>query len=323
VGHDRTTGHRKEHFVSTLQRFLATRQAAHDLPTYEGRQLANPEEEVFDQGLAFDLETLMVRRQVLRLIGVASTGTGLLALVACLPSAGSPSTAASGPSSSATSSAASSSGTASCETIPEETAGPFPGDGSNGPDVLSQSGVVRSDIRSSFGNASGVAQGIPLSIKLTIQDQGNSCAPLAGAAVYLWHCDRDGNYSLYSQGVTNQNYLRGVQETNSAGLVTFQSIFPACYSGRWPHIHFEVYPSLENAGSAANKIATSQIALPKDTCDQVYATDGYSQSVRNLGQTSLQTDNVFGNDAGVRQLGAVSGSLDAGLVVALTVPVKA
>lgn len=308
--------------MSTLQRFLATRQAAHDLPTYEGRQLANPDEEVFDQGLAFDLETVMVRRQVLRLIGVASTGTGLLALVACLPSAGSPSTAASG-SSSATSSAASSSGTASCETIPEETAGPFPGDGSNGPDVLSQSGVVRSDIRSSFGNASGVAQGIPLSIKLTIQDQGNSCAPLAGAAVYLWHCDRDGNYSLYSQGVTNRNYLRGVQETNSSGLVTFQSIFPACYSGRWPHIHFEVYQSLENAASAANKIATSQIALPKDRCDRVYATDGYSQSVRNLAQTSLQTDNVFGNDAGVRQLGAVSGSLDAGLVVALTVPVKA
>jgi protocatechuate 3,4-dioxygenase beta subunit len=308
--------------VSTLQRFLATRHAAHDLPTYEGRRLANPEEEVFDQGLAFDLETVMVRRQVLRLIGVASTGTGLLALVACLPSAGNPSTAASGSSSTA-SSATSSAGAASCETIPEETAGPFPGDGSNGPDVLSQSGVVRGDIRSSFGNASGVAKGIPLSIKVTIQDQGNSCAPLAGAAVYLWHCDRDGNYSLYSQGVTNQNYLRGVQETNSSGLVTFQSIFPACYSGRWPHIHFEVYPSLENAASSANKIATSQIALPKDTCEQVYATDGYSQSVRRLAQTSLQTDNVFGNDAGVRQLGAVSGSLDAGLVVALTVPVKA
>ena len=30
--------------------------------------------------------------------------------------------------------------------IPEETAGPFPGDGSNGPDVLTESGVVRSDI---------------------------------------------------------------------------------------------------------------------------------------------------------------------------------
>jgi hypothetical protein len=58
--------------VSTLQRFLATRQAAHDLPSYEGRQLANPDEEVFDQGLAFDLETVMVRRQVLPLGAVAA-----------------------------------------------------------------------------------------------------------------------------------------------------------------------------------------------------------------------------------------------------------
>ena len=43
--------------------------------------------------------------------------------------------------------------------IPEETAGPFPGDGSNGPDVLSESGVVRSDVRSSFATGSATAQG--------------------------------------------------------------------------------------------------------------------------------------------------------------------
>jgi len=70
--------------------------------------------------------------------------------------------------------------------IPEETAGPFPGDGSNGPDVLSQTGVVRKDIRSSFGSSSGVAAGVPLSIRLALED-GADCAPLAGAAVYVWH----------------------------------------------------------------------------------------------------------------------------------------
>jgi hypothetical protein len=31
----------------------------------------------------------------------------------------------------------------------------------------------------------------------------------------------------------------------------------------------------------------------------VYATDGYSQSVRNLSQTSLERDMVFGDDGGV------------------------
>ena len=33
--------------------------------------------------------------------------------------------------------------------IPEETAGPYPGDGSNGVNVLSESGIVRSDITTS------------------------------------------------------------------------------------------------------------------------------------------------------------------------------
>ena len=125
--------------------------------------------------------------------------------------------------------------------IPEETAGPFPGDGSNGPDVLDQSGVVRKDIRSSFGSSTTTAPGVPLTINLTIQDAA-TCTPLASAAVYLWHCDRDGNYSLYSAAAANENYLRGVQAADANGLVTFTSIFPACYSGRWPHIHFEVYP---------------------------------------------------------------------------------
>jgi len=145
---------------------------------------------------------------------------------------------------------------------------------------------------------------------------------MAGAAVYLWHCNRAGEYSMYSSAVTNENYLRGVQETDSNGVVTFTSVYPACYSGRWPHIHFEVYPSLAKATDPANKIATSQVALPKDTCDLVYATEGYGQSVSNLTQVSLASDNVFGNDGGAHQLGTISGSVSSGLTVELAVPVE-
>ena len=287
------------------------------------RELDDPNESIFDQGLAFDLTTLMDRRQVIKLIGSAGVAAGIFTIFGCTPGAllssasTAASTAGSTPGSTATTGSA-----ASCDPIPEETGGPFPGDGSNGPDVLAQSGVVRKDIRSSFGSASGVAAGVPLTINLAIQDEANGCAPLAGAAVYLWHCDRDGAYSLYSQGVTDENYLRGVQAADSNGLVTFTSIFPACYSGRWPHIHFEVYPSLAKATDQGNKIATSQIALPKDICDAVYATDGYSQSVANLARVSLASDNVFGDDGGVHELGTISGSVVSGLTVALAVPVK-
>jgi protocatechuate 3,4-dioxygenase beta subunit len=207
--------------------------------------------------------------------------------------------------------------------IPEETAGPFPGDGSNGPDVLTLSGVVRQDIRTSFGGASGTAHGVPLTIRLAIQDAANGCAPLANAAVYLWHCDREGRYSLYSQGATDQNYLRGVQAAGVDGVVTFTSIFPACYSGRWPHVHFEVYRNVAAATDPANRIATSQIALPEDACRTVYATDGYEQSVQNLSQVSLARDNVFGDDGGVHELGTVTGDVTNGMTVTLNVPVKA
>ena len=290
-------------------------------PTFEGRPLPHPDEPVFDQGLAFDVETLLSRRQVLRAMGFGAVGAGLF-LAGCSPTGSTGTagtTAAAGSSPSGTLAA----GAADCSPIPEETAGPFPGDGSNGPDVLSQSGVVRADIRSSFGSSTTVATGVPLTIRLAILDVAKDCAPMAGAAVYLWHCDQQGRYSLYSQGAQNENYLRGVQAAASDGIVTFTSVFPACYSGRWPHIHFEVYPSLEAARTSGNKIATSQIALPKDTCDLVYATSGYEQSVSNLQRVSLSSDNVFGEDDGERQLGAIGGSIAGGLTVDLSVPVSA
>jgi protocatechuate 3,4-dioxygenase beta subunit len=203
---------------------------------------------------------------------------------------------------------------------PEETAGPYPGDGTNGPNALATSGIVRSNIRSSFGGMTGTASGIPLTIKLAITDVSDGNVFKQGAAVYLWHCDQAGRYSLYSPGVTDQNYLRGVQVVPKTGIVTFKSIFPACYSGRWPHIHFEVYRDLAKATSGANKIATSQMAMPQDVCNAVYATSGYSQSVNNLAQTSLATDMVFA-DGSSHQLATVTGNVNDGLVASLTAAV--
>ena len=100
----------------------------------------------------------------------------------------------------------------------------------------------------------------------------------SGAAIYLWHCDRDGNYSLYSEAAADENYLRGVQEAADDGSLEFTTIFPACYAGRWPHMHFEVYESLDAATSASNKLRTSQLALPQDVCETVYATEATSRA---------------------------------------------
>jgi protocatechuate 3,4-dioxygenase beta subunit len=272
--------------------------------------------DIFNRGLQFDLSTLMLRRR--GVLGLFA-GAGLAALTACSADTAPP--AAAGSTAAPTTTGAGTAAAAQCgDEIPEETAGPYPGDGSNGPNILSQSGIVRSDITRSFGTGSAVAEGVPLSIALTVLDTSKGCAPLAGGAVYLWHCDREGRYSMYSAGVTNENYLRGVQEVDASGGAQFTSIFPGCYSGRWPHIHFEVYPSLAAATDAGAKTATSQLAFPKDVCDTVYATSGYGQSVSALSRLSLDSDNVF-RDGYDDQLGTMTGSVDSGLTVALTVRV--
>ncbi|WP_018350483.1 hypothetical protein [Longispora albida] len=253
-----------------------------------------------DLGLAADLGTLITRRLALGVLGATT-------LAACGTTAQ--------PSPSATPSAAASSSVPPGK-IPEETAGPYPGDGSNGPNVLTQSGIVRSDIRNSFGTATGMAAGVPLTIALTIVDSSTG-QPRSGAALYLWHCDINGDYSMYSQAIAKENYLRGVQVANAAGQVTFQSVFPGAYSGRWPHIHFEVYPSLAKATSSAAKIGTSQLALPSAACQEVYATSGYSGSAANLGRSSLGGDMVF-RDGYDKQLATITGTPSTGLTVTLT-----
>jgi protocatechuate 3,4-dioxygenase beta subunit len=207
------------------------------------------------------------------------------------------------------------------EEIADETGGPFAADGTNGVNALAEDGVVRSDITSSFGTATGVADGVPLEVVLDVQDLANGGDPLTGAAVYLWHCDAEGRYSLYSDGATDENYLRGVQEVDGDGTVTFTSIFPGCYAGRWPHIHFEVYESLDAATNGRNAIKTSQLAFPQTVAETVYADDRYPGSADNLAQLSLQSDMVFADDGAVLQLATMSGDNDAGYAALLAVGV--
>jgi len=255
-----------------------------------------------DLGLSHDLPLLLSRRRAIAMLGGA--GLGLL-LTRCGTGSGSSSSAPSG---------------ASTAEIPEETAGPFPADGSNGVNALTESGIVRSDITHSFGSASGVATGVPLQVRLRVVDVAGGSAPMQGAAVYLWHCDAEGRYSLYDQEISAENYLRGVQAADADGWVSFTSVYPAAYSGRWPHIHFEIYPSLDDATAGAGKLRTTQLALPEGVSRAVYATDGYSGSLDNLSQTSLHSDLVF-SDGYSLQMAKVTGSAADGYTATLTVPV--
>ncbi|MBL1074120.1 dioxygenase [Nocardia sp. 2] len=270
-----------------------------------------------DLGLAHDLR-VMSRRRALSFLGFAGLATAAAGCAAATNSGDS-----TGGNSAASTTTTSAAGAGTVAAAPQETAGPYPGDGSNGPNVLIESGIVRSDITGSFGSYSGVAQGVPMTLTLSLRDLTRDGAAGSGMAVYVWHADRDGRYSLYSGGVTDQNYLRGVQVADADGKLTYTSIFPACYDGRWPHIHFEVFDSLETAVAGGNARLTSQIALPEDVCERVYAYDsGYAQSTTNMSKVSLASDNVFG-DGWDAELATVTGSPATGLTTAITVGVAA
>src|SRR5699024_10859237 len=96
------------------------------------------------------------------------------------PPAARPSTSSTrAPARSSGTSGSASSSSGSVTEIPDETAGPYPADGSNGPDILEQSGIVRSDIRSNI-DGSDTVDGVPLTFTLKVTDMANDNAPFEG-----------------------------------------------------------------------------------------------------------------------------------------------
>lgn len=284
-------------------------------------------------GLDRDLPRLVGRREALMWMGGVSLA-GVLAACGFTTSAETstttPSTTTGGVGSSSTAAPTTTSGQATTTTelastitatpgaeIPDEAGGPFPADGTNGPNVLDIDGVMRTDLASSFGPFSGTAEGVPTTLALTVVDASTG-SPLSGAVVYLWHCTADGRYSIYE--VADQNYLRGLQVADDAGRLAFSTVFPGCYPGRWPHAHFEVYASLEEATSGRSSIKTSQLAFPEADCVTVYADDRYGNSAQDLARLSLASDIVFA-DGWADQLAVVSGTVENGLTAALLVRV--
>lgn len=282
-----------------------------------------------DRGLAFDLETarLLSRRRALGLMGVAG---GTLALGACggdgtataTPTPTPTSTATATPTPTPTATATS----GSCVSYASETNGPYPADGTNTSsgatsNVLTLTSFQRQDIRSSVIGSTAVAGGVRLDLTINLADVNNSCTALAGYAVYLWHCNALGQYSLYD--LPAEDYLRGVQVSDSAGQVRFTTIVPGCYAGRFPHIHFEVFSSLANATRGNFARLISQFALPTAACEAVYAdTALYGSSLTRFRSTSITSDGIFGDNTAAQRTAmtiAMSGSNAAGYTGTATV----
>ena len=252
-----------------------------------------------DLGFAHDLPMMLGRRRLLTLMG----GVGLVSLTGGAAAA------------------------LECVALPWETAGPYPADGTNVKDgqvvnALTQEGIIRQDLRTSFGTLTQVADGLQLDIELTLVN-ADGCTPLEGYAIYLWHCDATGNYSLYD--LTDANFLRGVGVADAEGKVSFTTIVPGCYDGRWPHMHFEVFESVSAAVSGEASVLTAQIALPEADSAAIYAADArYSNGTVNLGRITIATDNVFSDNSAeeiAQQTLAMTGDPASGYAGTVTIAV--
>ncbi|WP_443098093.1 intradiol ring-cleavage dioxygenase [Streptomyces avermitilis] len=242
----------------------------------------------------------ITRRRAIAVTGGTVAAGGLA--VAGYQSAFADETTADTEATAADASASASSGSGTCVLMSSVTEGPYYLDGA----------LVRKDITEG-------KNGVPLTLRITVQDTTESCAPVAGAAVEIWHCDAWGYYSGYTtanpggsapaeseDGSTadDQTYLRGYQIANANGVVKFKTIFPGWYTPRTCHIHVKVHTGGEKEdgtyeGGKVNH--TGQLFFADDAAEEIFALEPYSKHTGSY--TKLDDDMVY--DGG----GAASGLL--------------
>ncbi|WP_308268679.1 intradiol ring-cleavage dioxygenase [Yinghuangia soli] len=247
----------------------------------------------------------MTRRRFL-VVGGGAAAAGL-ALAGCSDSdgGGSADGATSGAPGSSTPSgtASASAGSTQCVLTSNATEGPY----------YLDNALVRQDITE--GKA-----GVPLKLRLTVQDTTASCNPVAGAAVEIWHCDAWGYYSGFTtanpggsapaesadtSGANANTYLRGYQVAGADGTVEFTSIVPGWYTPRVTHIHVKVHTGgqLQDGTYEGGKVNfTGQLFVPDAVGEAVYALAPYNQHTGT--PTKLDDDMVY--DGGGTQSGLMA-----------------
>jgi len=152
------------------------------------------------------------RREALGMLGVAGAAAASLGC----GSSGAVTTATS--TTSGTTAGGSGAG-AACAVTPTETIGPYP----------SLTNFVRGDIREG-------KSGTPLTLTLTVVNTNNSCAPVAGAAVDIWHSDGPGARASPASGATSKTSRswRPTPRSTSSPVSRTAPARPTCAASRPP-----------------------------------------------------------------------------------------
>jgi protocatechuate 3,4-dioxygenase beta subunit len=149
----------------------------------------------------------------------------------------------------------------------------------------------RSDIRIEPSDNS-IVEGKLLHLIFNVSDVStNTCMPLVGAQVDVWHCDAEGHYSDVSDpgfDTAGEKWLRGYQVTDTIGKAEFVTIYPGWYSGRTVHIHFKIRT---DPASNTGYEFTSQLFFDETITAKVYSEAPYA--VKGTQDTLNVSDNIF------------------------------
>lgn len=201
-----------------------------------------------------------------------------------------------------------------CTLTKEMTEGPYYLDGA----------LVRADITES-------KPGVPLKLALTVVDD-DTCAPIAGALVEIWHCDALGEYSGFvgNNGHSEPDdgsFLRGGVLTNAGGVANLTTIYPGWYRGRCIHIHLKVHTgvTLTSDGSftGGRELHTGQLFFNETITTAVAKISPYSTNT--VTRTTLAQDSIYddgGAASGLLTLTALGSTAASGYTGTLTVGVE-
>lgn len=201
-----------------------------------------------------------------------------------------------------------------CTLTKEMTEGPYYLDGA----------LVRADITES-------KPGVPLKLALTVVDD-DTCVPLSGALVEIWHCDALGEYSGFvgNNGHSEPDdgsFLRGGALTNSNGVANLTTIYPGWYRGRCIHIHLKVHTgvTLTSDGSftGGRELHTGQLFFNETITTAVARISPYSTNT--VTRTTLAQDSIYddgGAASGLLTLTALGSTTASGYTGTLTVGVE-
>lgn len=134
--------------------------------------------------------------------------------------------------------------------------------------------------------------GLPMRLAFLLVDE--TCKPVKGATIDIWHTAPEGLYSgsdvsdFCTSGdaaARAARWFRGLQTSDANGRVDFDSCFPGWYSHRTIHIHIKVRIN-------GTEYLTTQFVFDDALVDEIIATQPLYMD-RGLRDTTNKTDLLF------------------------------